>query len=371
MSDETSVENPVGQATTETDAMPPRKRLTPQRRAALLLLALLLVGVWLGMSWLIRSRTELKTDDAFIEAHVYPVASRVAGTVIAVHIHDNQAVTAGQLLVELDPTDYRVEEQRATAALGMAINETSGDTSQVAAARAALQSAHARRDQAMQDARRGAALYNREVIPKEQFERLQTSQRVAEAQLHEAEEQLQRATALAGISSGPGAKARIRQREAELAASRLRLGYTRIVAPTDGYITRKEVEPGTTIQVGQPLMAVVPLQHPWIVANYKESQLTHIKAGQKVSFQVDSYPGHTFTGRVDSIMAGTGAAFSLLPPENATGNYVKVVQRVPVKILIDPTSDPNHLLRMGMSVVPQIHTGLSLGDVIRDLNPFR
>jgi membrane fusion protein (multidrug efflux system) len=118
-------------------------------------------------------------------------------------------------------------------------------------------------------------------------------------------------------------------------------------------------------------MALVPLQDAWIVANYKESQLTHIRPGQKVEFTVDAYPGRRFTGRVDSIMAGTGAAFSLLPPENATGNYVKVVQRVPVKILIDSNSDPEHLLRVGMSVVPTVLVGRSKGEVLKELNPFK
>lgn len=346
-------------------------RLTPQRKAALILLILLVTGTWFGIRWLVHSRTNLETDNAFIEARVHPVASRVPGTVTAVHVRDNQLVKAGELLVELDPADYRIAAEKAEAAVGVALNETSGDTSQVAAARAALQSAQARRDQARQDRARGEALYARDVIPKEQLERLQTAQRVAEAQLRETEEQLKRAEAIAGLSNGPGGKARIRQRQAELAEARLRLGYTRIVAPADGYVTRKGVEPGATVQAGQPLMAVVPLQETWIVANYKESQLTHIRPGQKVSFRVDAYPGHRFSGRVDSIMAGTGAAFSLLPPENATGNYVKVVQRIPVKILIDPTSDPEHLLRMGMSVVPEIRTGRGLSDVLRELNPLR
>lgn len=368
MSDETAATPVTEQTTNEPEASPSRRR--PQRKVALIILTAVIIGGWLGLRWLVHNRANLETDNAFIEAHVYPVASRIPGTVVAVHVRDNQPVKAGDLLVELDQTDYRVATEKAAAAVGVALNETSGDTSQVAAARAALQSAKARRDQAVLDSKRGQSLYRKEVIPKEQLERLQTAQRVAEAQLRETEEQLKRAEAIAGVSNGPGAKARIRQKQAELAESRLQLGYTRIVAPSDGYITRKGVEPGATIQAGQPLMAVVPLQHPWIIANYKESQLTHIRPGQKVSFRVDSYPGRRFSGRVDSIMAGTGAAFSLLPPENATGNYVKVVQRIPVKILIDDASDPEHQLRLGMSVVPKIHTGLGLADVVRELNPF-
>ena len=117
-------------------------------------------------------------------------------------------------------------------------------------------------------------------------------------------------------------------------------------------------------------MAVVALEDEWVTANYKESQLTHVQPGQKVEFRVDAYPGRKFTGSVESIMAGTGAAFSLLPPENASGNYVKVVQRIPVRIAIDKTSDPKHLLRVGMSVVPSILTGRKLGDILKELNPF-
>jgi membrane fusion protein (multidrug efflux system) len=141
-----------------------------------------------------------------------------------------------------------------------------------------------------------------------------------------------------------------------LKAAELNLGYTKIYAPTDGYITKRTVEIGNQIQAGQPLMAVVPLAQEdiWITANYKETQLEKVKPGQKVEIKVDTYPGKVFYGRVDSIMSGTGAVFSLFPPENATGNFVKVVQRIPVKIIPEKGADPSHLLRIGMSVVPTI-----------------
>ena len=129
---------------------------------------------------------------------------------------------------------------------------------------------------------------------------------------------------------------------------------TPVRAPADGYITRKSVEPGNTRSPGQPLMALVSLGDIWVTANYKESQLTYVRPGQRVEFSVDAYPGHTFTGKVDSIMAGTGSAFSLFPPENATGNYVKIVQRIPVKITLKKGADPEHVLRVGMSVVPMV-----------------
>lgn len=350
---------------------PKRKLLTPQRKAAIMVISLLAAGCLLGLHWIITTRSNIATDNAFIESNIHPVSSRVPGTVIAVHVQDNQLVRKGDLLVELDSADYRVAVQKAVAAVGVAQNETSGDDLQVAAAKAALESAKARHDQSVLDLKRGEALFAREVIPKEQLDRLRTNQRVALAQLQETNQQLKKAEALVGIGSKVGQQAQVRQKQAEQAEAALRLSYTRIVAPADGYITRKGVETGATIQAGQALMAVVPLDETWVTANYKESQLTHIRPGQPVDFTVDTYPGRTFKGRVDSIMAGTGAAFSLLPPENATGNYVKVVQRIPVKILIDHTSDPEHLLRVGMSVIPVVHTGRTAAQVLRDLSPFR
>jgi membrane fusion protein (multidrug efflux system) len=218
---------------------------------------------------------------------------------------------------------------------------------------------------------RGEKLFKREVIPKEQLDRLKTARRIAESQQREADENLKRALSEAGLGGKGGAKAKVLERKAQLNEAELQLSYTKIYAPRDGYITRKSIETGANIQAGQSLMALVPLQDAWITANYKERQITYIRPGQKVDFSVDAYPGRTFRGRVDSIMAGTGAAFSLLPPENATGNYVKVVQRIPVKIAIDNSSDPGHLLRVGMSVVPTVLTGRKTGDVLKELNPFR
>lgn len=367
-------ENSTISPTPDTEPVPlsetGKSGLTPQRKAAILVLALCLIGIWLGLRWLIDARTNITTDNAFIESNIHPVSARISGTVTTIHVKDNQQVKEGDLLVELDPSDYRVAAEKAEAAVGVALNETSGDTSLVAAARAAVQSAQARQDQSSLDLKRGEALYGREVIPKEQLDRLHTNHRVTNAQLLEAQEQLKKAEAVAGINSGPGGKARVRQKQAELSESRLKLGYTRITAPVDGYITRKGIETGATIQPGQALMAVVSLNGSWVTANYKESQLTHIRPGQKVSFKVDAYPGKTFGGTVESIMAGTGAAFSLLPPENASGNYVKVVQRIPVKIMINQASDPDHQLRVGMSVIPIVQTGRTAGQVLRELIPF-
>ena len=150
------------------------------------------------------------------------------------------------------------------------------------------------------------------------------------------------------------AEALVVTRKASLSAARLNLGYTRIVAPADGFVTKKSVEPGNMIQPGQPLMAIVSLDDVWVLANYKETQLERVHPGQEVLIKVDTYPGHDLKGKVESLMAGTGSAFSLFPPENALGNYVKIVQRIPVRIALDKSSDPRHLLRVGMSAVARI-----------------
>jgi membrane fusion protein (multidrug efflux system) len=329
------------------------------------------MGAWLGLRMFIASKTHIETDNAFIEARIVPVSSKVSGTVSRVLVHDNQFVKQGDLLLEIDPRDYQVQMAKAAAGVGVAENETGGEYLKAEAARAALQTARARHDQSVVDSKRGENLFGREVIPKEQLDRLRTSQRVTEAQLKEAEENLKRTQVEAGLGGKGGTKAKVLERRALLNEAELQLSYTKIYAARDGYITRKSIEPGANIQAGQALMALVPLQDAWITANYKERQITYIQPGQKVEFKVDSYPGRTFSGRVDSIMAGTGAAFSLLPPENATGNYVKVVQRIPVKIAIDNSSDPQHLLRVGMSVVPTVMTGRKTRDVLKELNPFR
>jgi membrane fusion protein, multidrug efflux system len=342
-----------------------------KRRAMIILLVAVLVCGWFGIRWWIKGKTHIETDNAFIEAKTVSISSKVSGTVKRVLVNDNQHVKKGDLLVELDEVDYQVQVAKAEAGVGVAENETGGEYLKAEGGRATVQSTKARFDQAELDLRRGEALYKREVIPKEQLDRLKTAQRVAESQLKEAQEAYKRALTEAGLAGKAGGnRAKVLQRQAQLREARLQLSYTRIVAPGNGYITRKGVEPGANIQAGQPLMALVPLQDAWITANYKEGQLTHIKPGQKVEFTVDAYPGRTFKGRVDSIMAGTGAAFSLLPPENATGNYVKVVQRIPVKIVIDNNSDPDHLLRVGMSVIPTVLVERSTGDILKGLIPF-
>ena len=363
---ETSNTNNEATAPTEVKKMGAGKR----KRAGIILILIIIGCCTFAVKWWLKGKTHIETDNAFIEAHIHSVSARVPGIVKSVAVTDNQFVKKGALLAELDPADYQIRISTAKAALDMARNETSGEYAQVDSAAETVKLANTRLNQADIDLNRGKALFAREVIPKDQLERLETSRKVAALQVREAEKALHKAEAVVGLTGTGGREARIAQRRAQLAEAELNLSYTKIFAPADGFITRKALESGNYIQPGQPLLALVKLDDSWVTANYKESQLTNVKPGQKVEFSVDAYPGHTFRGTVDSIMAGTGAAFSLLPPENATGNYVKVVQRVPVKIAIDRNSDPDHHLRVGMSVVPAIIIDMKLGEMLRELSPF-
>jgi membrane fusion protein, multidrug efflux system len=363
MAEESELQSPA--EIPETAEEPKKRGLNKKQRGGIVLLIILVCATSFGVWQWAQSKTHLETDNAFIESHIHSISSRIPAMVKRVAVVDNQFVHKGDLLVELDGSDYQARMRTAAASLNMARNETSGDYAQVESARASIGLATARLDQANLDLKRGEALYAKEVIPKEQLERLNTARTVAQMQLKEAQEAEHHAQAVIGISGSGSKDARVAQKQGELETASLNLSYTRVVAPSDGYITKKSVEPGNYLQPGQALMALVTLDDAWVTANYKESQLTDVKPGQPVEFTVDTYPGRTFKGSVESIMAGTGAAFSMLPPENATGNYVKVIQRIPVRIAIDKRSDPEHLLRVGMSVVPTILTGRHLGDIIR------
>jgi membrane fusion protein (multidrug efflux system) len=212
--------------------------------------------------------------------------------------------------------------------------------------------------------KRAENLFKNDAISRERYEKAQTSLDVAEAQLKASREQVRRLQASldAQVSLVKQAEAVVRtqgaaikQRQTLVEAADLNKSYAKITAPSDGYVTKKTVEVGNQVSVGQPLLAVVALDDLWIVANYKETQLQKIKPGQKVKITIDAHPGKKLTGVVDSIMAGTGATFSLFPPENATGNYVKVVQRVPIKIVLDKDANKENILRIGMSVVPTVY----------------
>jgi membrane fusion protein (multidrug efflux system) len=391
----------------------------PRVRGFLVIAAIALAGGGL-VAWSLLDRTE-STDDAQIDGHIVPVASRIGGTVLIVRVHDNQHVNAGDVLVELDPRDYelalarveaeladaRAAAQAAGAAVQVVSETSSGDLhearatvrqaeAEVAAAEAALKAAGARRAaaqagltvaetsarKASADLARLAPLAEKEEISRAQYDAAVATADTARAsvasaragvveaenEIAKAESEVARARgALSGAeaaaraaSSAPSrlagtkaeasaAAARVQRAEVAVAQAKMNLEYTRIKATRAGLVSRRSVEVGQTVQSGQPLLALVPLDDVWVTANFKETQLQDIRPGQPVEIDVDAYD-QPFEGVVHSIAAATGARFSLLPPENASGNFVKVVQRVPVKIVLEPGPGRGAVLRPGMSV---------------------
>lgn len=334
-----------------------------------LLLAMLAVAVFGIGGWWWHSRSYETTDDAFLEADVTMVAPRVAGTVVAVHVEDNQPVKAGQPLFELDPADYQARLRQAEANLAaaqaqarsaqadLAMTNTSAPAN-VAQAQAAVRAARAQAERAQADAQRYESLYAKDEISAQALDQARSTARALQAQAEQASAQLamtqtapqQTAAREAQLAS---AEAAVAQAQAALDLARLQLSYTRVLAPAEGRITRKNLQPGSQIAAGGPVMALVGAQ-TWVVANFKETQLQHMRVGQPVSVEIDAYPGRDFHARVHSLQAGTGSAFALLPPENATGNFVKVVQRVPVKLVFDPPPETTLHMAPGMSARPRV-----------------
>lgn len=338
---------------------------------------LALIGAVSIFFYLRYKATHISTDDAFVEGPIHVIASKVSGTVKAIYVRDNQLVKKGDPLLDIDPVDYDVKVKEALSKLNAEKAKLSEIEARIEAskrqlselktmmetARANLELQQANLKQAEIDIKRAENLYGKEAISKERYEKTRTGYEVSVAQAKATAEQLKQAemaveTQGAVIRQAEAARttqlSTIKEMEAKLRVAELNYGYTKIYAPSNGHVTKKSVEIGNQIQAGQPLMAVVPLDDIWVVANYKETQLEKVRPGQKVKIKVDTYPGKVFRGKVESIMAGTGAVFSLFPPENATGAYVKVVQRIPVKIVLDEGTDPEHILRIGMSVVPII-----------------
>jgi membrane fusion protein (multidrug efflux system) len=406
-------ELPLEEAEPKGLANPKVKRLLFAGGAAVL-------AVIFGLFLYFRNRES--TDDAQVDGHITPLASKVYGRVGQVLVDDNQVVKTGQVLVKIDPRDYQAAVDQAKATLALAESEArsagvdvprtrentaSGTTSadaQLMGAQADLARAQATYEQAQTadlawaqdnieksranaelaraDLARYTPLMEKGEISKQQYdaakanadaslsalkadqERLAQAQRnvdVARAQRDAAKARVEQAKA--GVSAAQAdvkqvsmktadaqAKlAKVEQARAALDAAQLNLSYTEITAPVDGVATHKQVEVGQIVQAGQGLLVVVPLENVWVTANFKETQLKNMKPGQKAEVKVDTY-GKTFAGHVDSIAGATGSVLSLLPPENATGNYVKVVQRIPVKIVLDPIPQEKAVLRPGMNV---------------------
>jgi membrane fusion protein, multidrug efflux system len=370
--DEIKKEGSAGSETTAGKGNNKKKRIS-----IIIFIALTVIGAVTVYFYLRYKATHISTDDAFVEGHIHTIASKVSGTVKKINVRDNQLVRKGDILVEIDPADYEVKVKEASSTLGKERSKLSEIEAKIEvseqrlselnaatkAAKANLELQEANLKLAAIDFRRAEKLLEKEAIPRERYDNARTGYEVAVSRVKAAGEQAKQAemaveTQKAIIKQAKTAKppqiSFILEKEAKLRAAELNYGYTRIFAPSDGYITKKTVEAGNQIEVGLPLMAVVPLDNIWVVANYKETQLEKVKPGQRVEMKVDTYPGKTFNGKVDSIMAGSGAVFSLFPPENATGNYVKVVQRIPVKIVFEKGTDPEHVLRIGMSVTPTI-----------------
>ena len=338
--------------------------------------AALAVLLFFGLGYFFYVLTHESTDDAFIAAHVVSVAPRIAGQVAAVHVLDNELVRSNELLVEIDPADYSTTAaQKQSAADAQAANyktvlaaldlmAVKVDTAQAIAdqSKADAEAAAATDERAQADFQRNQELRTQNTISAQEFDAAQAAVREADANLAAAKQKAvadaskineARATQTATAASVAMALAMFQQAQTTVQSAKLDLSYTRIFAPCDGRVTRKAVEAGNYVQVGQQLMSVVPADI-WVVANFKESQLKKMKPGQRVLVAIDALGGKLFRAHVDSVQAGSGAAFSLLPPENATGNYVKVVQRVPVKILFDEPLPADHTIGPGLSVTPDV-----------------
>jgi membrane fusion protein, multidrug efflux system len=417
MADETSL--PVAEADQElppdVPAAPPQKIDTPtarqKRRRNLIILGAAVVIIIAGvLLWRYLSSYE-STDDAQVDVHLYPVSARISGYVIAVNVGDNQYVEKGTVLVEIDPTDYQVALAQAQANLANAeatarslnitvpitsVNSssqlsftssgiddaTAGVTAaekQLMAAHEQLTAAEANDVKAQDDLHRYKLLVDKREVSQQIYDQAlataksstanvagaRASESAAEQFVRQAQSRLTQATAnheyaQTGPEQVSSTKARVQaaiadvqQKRAQLQQAELNLQYTKIVAPVSGEVN-KTVVVGLNVQPGQQMLTVVPLQDIWITANFKETQMKHMRPGQPVEISVDSND-RTYKGHVDSIGGATGPVFSVLPPENATGNYVKIVQRIPVKLVLEPGENRDLQLRPGMSVEPKVY----------------
>ena len=304
--------------------------------------ALALVGFGAKRWWFARSH--VSTDNAQVDGHIIPILPKVGGFVSEVRVKENQEVKAGDTLVVLDDRDFRSRLAQTEADLA-AILATVSSKTRVGQAEAAVAQAQANALKAHADLARMEPLAQQDIVSAQQLDAARASAAAADAQLAAAQ------AALVGADARVGAARASRDQAA------LQLSYTRITAPSTGVVSKKTAEVGQLVQPGQPLMAVVPLQDVWVVANLKETETADVRPGESVQFTVDAYPGCHFGGRVESLSPATGAKFSLLPPDNATGNFTKVVQRVPVRVRPEAQADCGaRILRPGMSAVVTIQT---------------
>ncbi len=356
----------------ERPAAPPAATGRTRRKWILPIIAVVVLGalVW-GVQKYLYSRVHESTDDAQVEGHIIPVLSKVGGYVDAVTVQDNDSVSAGSMLVRIDDAEYRVKLAQADADLAAAraaagTGQSTGQaeaavataSSQQAALDAQIAAARANEAKALSDLQRMRELAAKQIVSQQQLDAAQASASAATANLQAVEKQ-----AAAGGSSVVNARAGVRVAQARLEAAQaardnaaLQLGYTTVAAPVSGVVSKKMVELGQLVQPGQQLMSVVADTGVWVTANFKETQLSDMHVGQKVDIEIDAYGGYDTEGVVQSLSPATGAKFALLPPDNATGNFTKVVQRVPVRIAITKDLGPERPLRPGMSVTVHVAT---------------
>lgn len=323
----------------------------------------ILLAVFIGGSvYFIHSLSYESTDDAYIAGTIIPIASEVRGQVTKVHVHDNQAVTAGMPLLEIYQSDYLNLVQERTGAVSRFKAEEREMHASIEQKEKALVQAKANLDAAKaeetlmaRERERYSRLIRQGVISQSRFDQVESKWQVANARTKAAAAALDEAAAAVKALQArlTSQTFRIAEAQATHDMARRDLNRTVVVAPAAGRIAKKNVDPGKYVQAGQTLLAIVA-DHTWVVANFKETQIEKMTVGQPVEVKVDAYPGKVFRARIDSLQPGTGAVFSLLPPENATGNFVKVVQRVPVKIVFDKPQDQAYPLWPGLSVVPTV-----------------
>ena len=330
---------------------------------------LILIGAfWAFTNWNY-SRSHASTDNAQIDGHIVPVIAKVGGYVKSVRVEENQPVKAGDLLVQLDDAEYRVRLDQANAdvaaaeaasngAGGQAESQVKTASGQRAALDAQVIAARANARKAESDLARARELAGKQIISRQQLDAAQATASAAAANLIAAERQ-----AAAATGSVSTAQAGVRVASARSLSARairdnaqLQLDYTRITAPASGVVAKKQVEVGQLVSAGQPVMSVVADTGVWVTANFKETQLGKLRPGQPAEFEVDAYGGCVGVGRVESVSGATGAKFALLPPDNATGNFTKVVQRVPVRIAVTKPCSANRPLRPGLSVTVHVDT---------------
>ena len=345
----------------EKEVLPPPRRRGHRPKMILAGLAGLVVVIAAIFYYLRFIAPFESTDDAFIDGYVTIVSPRVPGQILRLCVADNQAVKAGDLLVEIDPRDYAASLAQAQADLAAARSRLEEAAAQVKVsqarivqAQAAVLAAEAENQRATNDLERYETVES-QAVSKSAFDLARAQEQSAAANLEAAHSQTNAAASELALSEAgvATASAAVQQAQAKLDQAELNLSYTKVLAPVDGRVTARTIQTGNFVEPGQAFLALAP-KDVWVTANFKETQLTYMQPGQPVELSVDAYPHRKFKGKVDSLQAGTGARFSLLPPENAVGNYVKIVQRVPVKIVFDEALPTNLDIAPGMSVDPEV-----------------